>query len=82
MKITERTLEETSAAYLTEIPEAIPSGKIIVHNHVKPSRTLGANGFRAWLAEPEPQYEPCPCRWAPELGTHYRVRGIGNGGNA
>ena len=30
--------------------------------------------FRAWLADPSPDLERCPCNWAPELGTHYRTR--------
>jgi hypothetical protein len=59
--------------YLPRIPESVPSGKIVVHNHVPPTRELGSRGFRAWLAEPDPRYEVCPCKWAPELGTHYRV---------
>ena len=59
--------------YLYRVPESVPSGKFVVHNHVRPTRRLGSRGFRAWLAEPSPRYEVCPCEWAPELGAHYRV---------
>ena len=62
--------------YLSCIPESVPSGKIVVHNRVRPTRKLGSRGFRAWLAEPSSQYEVCPCEWAPELDAHYRVRGV------
>ena len=61
--------------YLSRVPESVPPGKIVVHSHVRPTRRLGSRGFRAWLAEPSPRYEVCPCEWAPELGAHYRVRG-------
>ena len=60
--------------YLSEIPEEVPEGKIVVHNHVRPSRRLGSRGFRAWLSAPDEKYEVCPCQWATELGTHYRVK--------
>ncbi len=63
--------------YLSRVPESVPSDKIVVHNHVLPTRRLGSRGFRAWLAEPSPEYEVCPCEWASELETHYRVRGDG-----
>ena len=60
--------------YLSSIPESVPSGKIVVHNRVRPTKQLGSRGFRAWLDEPSPRYEVCPCVWAPELGAHYRLR--------
>ena len=61
--------------YLSRVPQSVPSGKIIVHNQVRPTRHLGMRGFRAWFADPPPEYEVSPCKWAPELGVHYRVRG-------
>lgn len=64
------------SGYLSRVPESAPSGKIVVHNNVRPTERLGARGFRAWLANPSPQYEVCPCKWAPELGDHYRVRAV------
>ncbi len=54
---------------------AAPSNRVIVHNHVRPTRRLGSRGFRAWLACPDPdRLVRCACAWAPELGEHYRVR--------
>ena len=61
--------------YLSDVPKSVPPGKIVVHNNVRPTRQLGMRGFRAWLVEPSPQYEICPCEWAPGLDVHYRVRG-------
>lgn len=61
--------------YLTRLPKEVPPGRVLVHNHVKPARPLGTNGFRAWLELPNPQkLEPCPCSWAPKLEQHYRVK--------
>jgi hypothetical protein len=59
--------------YLSGVPKSAPSGKIVVHNHVRPTGKLGPRWFRAWLDEPSPRYEVCPCEWAPELDAHYRV---------
>jgi hypothetical protein len=60
--------------YVDRVPKEVPTGKVLVHNHVRPRKTLGLGGFRAWLAKPEAIYEECPCDWAPQVGTHYRVR--------
>jgi hypothetical protein len=62
--------------YLSTIPseDEIPSGRVVVHNHVVPPvRRLGTRGFRAWLADPSNRLVVCDCRWAPEIGVHYRV---------
>jgi hypothetical protein len=42
---------------------------------VRPAKRLGTSGFRAWLQTDaaDPALEPCPCRWAPACGPHYRV---------
>jgi hypothetical protein len=62
--------------YIDRIPKTLPDdGRIVVHNHVRPARWLGMNGFRAWLAPSKKHYEVCPCGWAPWLPEHYRVRG-------
>ena len=61
-------------AYLSELPDVVPDGMILVHNHVKPTRRLGSRGFRAWLSAPDPQLEICGCGWAPELGRHFVSR--------
>jgi hypothetical protein len=57
--------------YLTKPPRFLPIGKVLVHNHVN-SRP-GSRGFRAWLDDPNEQYEVCTCGWAPHL-EHYRVK--------
>jgi hypothetical protein len=60
--------------YLKKMPAEIPPGRVLVHNQVYPvARTPGTRGSRCWLADPSPELEPCPCGWAPGLGTHYRV---------
>ena len=64
--------------YLSRVPQSVPSGKIIAHNCVRPTRRLGSRGFRAWFAEPSSKYEVCPCKWVPELGFHYRVAAASN----
>jgi len=58
---------------VSKFPQAIPPGRLLVHNHRKPTRQLGSSGFRAYLAPSHhPRVEPCDCGWAPELGDHYR----------
>ena len=59
--------------YLSRLPAAVPAGKVLVHNHIVPTRNLGMRGFRVWLSEPDPELVVCKCSWAPELGVHYRV---------
>jgi hypothetical protein len=53
------------------IPDELPSGKILVHNHVRPAQRQGERGFRFWLAQPEERYLRCDCGWAPELPEHW-----------
>lgn len=60
--------------YLSRLPKRVPAGKVLVHNTVAPTGNLNSRGFRAWLTTPDKSLEVCPCRWAPELGEHYRVR--------
>lgn len=63
----------TTWEYLAEVPDTAPTdGRWVAHNTVRPARNLGDRGFRAWLMDPAPGWEPCPCGWAPHLGTHYR----------
>jgi len=71
-------LDEVNARYgteyLSQLPESIPAGRYLVHNHVYPvSRRPGTRGFRVWLATSDERLEPCDCGWAPELGRHFRV---------
>ena len=62
---------------LRRIPDTVPAGQVVVHNHVTPTRHPGSRGFRAWLAAPDPdRLEACDCGWAPELGQHFRIAGI------
>ena len=66
---------DPSPEYLFKLPTVLPAGKVLVHNQVKPTRRIGSRGFRFWLSTPEDRtLERCDCRWAPELGTHFRVR--------
>jgi hypothetical protein len=60
--------------YPTSLPKAVPEGKRLVHNGVRPSRQ-GERGSRYWLADPGADLIPCDCGWARELGPHYRVFG-------
>jgi hypothetical protein len=63
--------------YLSKVPkpDEVPSGLIVWHNHVRPTRRRGSRGFRAYLSPPDPErLVACECDWAPELDTHYRVR--------
>ncbi len=68
----------TNMEYLFKMPKAIPPGRVLVHNSVRPTRRLGSRGFRAWLASPDlpPGLQPCKCGWAPELGEHYQPAAI------
>ena len=65
--------------YLTRVPLTLPHDRVLVHNHVRPSRRLDQHGFRAWLQPMEKRLEVCPCNWAAELGPHYRVAVLSNG---
>jgi hypothetical protein len=65
--------------YVSRIPKAVPTGLVLVHNHIRPADfhptyPLGLHGFRAWLEDPDPKYlQVCPCGWAPKLDQHFRV---------
>ena len=66
--------------YIPYIPRAVPAGKIVVHNHVRPEGfpnvPVGWEGFRVWLDVPTPKdyrVTGCRCGWAPHLKKHYRV---------
>jgi hypothetical protein len=68
---------EHGMEYLDRLPTLIPPGKALVHNSVRPTRRLGANGFRAWLVDVDDDRNArrvvCDCGFAPELGQHYRM---------
>jgi hypothetical protein len=60
--------------YLTKLPKAIPADRYLVHNRVYPvARRAGTRGSRYWLQTDLMTCEFCPCGWAPELGSHYRL---------
>ena len=70
-QMSDEELRTKDTEYLTNLPEVVPAGKILVHNQGR----AGMRGFRAWLAPAteRDRYEPCDCGWAPKLGTHYWV---------
>lgn len=71
----EQLLQVLGIDYLSDVPDTVPTGTWVVHNHVRPARSLGERGFRAWLTAPDAdRYEQCGCTWASHLGEHYRVR--------
>jgi len=66
---------EAAGRYYSVDEEIRPAatGRVLVHNHVRPAQRSGTRGFRCWEADPEPKYVACGCGWRPELGTHHRV---------
>jgi hypothetical protein len=59
------------------VPRKLPTGEVLVHNHVKPAAPLGWNGFRAWTQEPDDTLEPCTCKMGgtnPHNHAHYRIK--------
>jgi len=60
--------------YLRKLPAVVPADRVLVHNHVRPTRRLGSHGFRAWLQPSDPaRLQACACEWASELGRHFRL---------
>ena len=60
--------------YLRTLPVAVPTGKVLVHNRVRPTRRLGSRGFRVWLTMPDVAcLEVCSCGFACEVGPHFRL---------
>ena len=67
--------DDDDILYLDKLPTQIPEGYVLTHNHILPTRRLGARGFRAWLSrKPAENAEVCRCTWAAELGPHYFIR--------
>ena len=57
--------------YISVIPKEVPEGRVLMHNHVRPTTRLGSTGFRAWLDDHVPDnFARCDCNWAPGL-VHY-----------
>src|SRR4051812_23249809 len=72
---------ESETRYLYGIPrQPIPTGRCLVHNHVKPANRLGMNGFRAWTQKyDESALVECKCDFGgckAELHKHYRIRAL------
>ena len=57
------------------LPRTIPTGKVLVHNHIRheADTTAGMNGFRAWTQAPSKDLKRCDCGWAGL--PHYRPKG-------
>ncbi len=66
--------------YIDNIPtKSLPEGWGVVHNRAIPADPIGLFGFRAWREKINLyEREVCPCAWAPQLATHYKVRGMGH----
>jgi hypothetical protein len=52
--------------YLHSIAQAekVPRSSVLVHNRVRPRKTLSWGGFRAWTQPLDETLEECPCKWA------------------
>jgi hypothetical protein len=61
---------------LDRLPESIPPGLHLRHmGKGPPKRGFSLNtGNAVWLAKGvDSDHEPCPCGWARQFGTHYRM---------
>ena len=69
--------------YLHSIAQAekVPRGSVLVHNRVRPRKTLSWGGFRAWIQPLDETLEECPCKWAGQNVDghlkHYRRKRAG-----
>jgi hypothetical protein len=77
-KLGRKQKAKTDMRYLSGgIPrQALPKGRVLVHNHVILQRKLGLNGFRAWTQTLDDHLVECRCDWAGvDLHglVHYRV---------
>jgi hypothetical protein len=56
----------------------LPAGSYLVHNHVRPARPLGQNGFRAWVTDDPDQLVKCTCDFGgnvnADVNPHYRMK--------
>ena len=59
--------------YLFQLPTAVPTNRILVHNSAPHSaKTVpGMEDFRAWFYAGHSDYMLCSCGWAAHLGPHY-----------
>jgi hypothetical protein len=72
--------KQRELADMNRLTDPIEPGNVVFHHSVyRVARICGTRGSRYWQQEPDgddPIVEPCPCKWAPELGEHYRVVGV------
>jgi hypothetical protein len=63
-----------------KVPDAIPTGKVLVHNHIRHNvdTPSGERGFRAWYQDLTENLTPCACGYAGL--PHYRVSRAGERG--
>jgi hypothetical protein len=68
--------QRTEMHYLPigKLPRAIPTGYVLVHNHIRHAvgTPCGINGFRAWMQKPNNRLERCKCGWSGL--PHYHVK--------
>jgi hypothetical protein len=73
------TYKRTGMLYLDVLPdELLPAGAYLVHNHVRPQKPLGMNGFRAWMQHSSDKLVECRCHFGGCKNSkvhevHYRV---------
>jgi hypothetical protein len=63
--------------YVNSIPRKIADGRVLVHNHIRPQKPIGWNGFRVWTERLTDALEICDCKFAGlDLHglVHYRVK--------
>src|SRR6266851_1314050 len=64
--------------YCKDLPSrAIPAGRYLVHNQVRPAAMLGMNGFRVWTQNTDDNLVECRCDFGgwnnAKRFRHYRV---------
>lgn len=57
------------------LPRTAPRAPLVlVHNHVRPTRTFGTRGFSAWTEPHGLDHVLCDCGWARRrIAKHYRM---------
>jgi hypothetical protein len=65
--------------YCHDLPATkLPAGLCLAHNHIKPVKPIGRNGFRAWVTDDADRLEKCNCDFGgnenAEVNPHYRIK--------
>lgn len=59
----------------------LPADHYLVHNHVRPAKPLGRNGFRAWVTDDRDKLVECQCDFGgcrnAKVNPHYRLQRMG-----